>query len=258
VSVPAHAPRKRFGQHFLVDRAIIERIMLAIDPQPQDCIVEIGPGLGALTRPLLDRLRHLHVVEIDRDIADRLIDAWPPERLSVHRQDVLHFDFARVAAACDGDLRVVGNLPYNISSVLLFHLAGYAEVIRDCHFMLQKEVVQRMIARPGGKDYGRLTVMLQWKFDIAGLFDVPPAAFKPMPRVDSTVVRMVPLAHPLACDPDQLADVVRRAFGQRRKTLRNSLADVVTADRLRELDIDPGLRAENLALAQFVRLANSL
>jgi len=180
-----HIPRKRFGQHFLTDQAVIADIVAAIRPQAEDAMVEIGPGLEALTGPLVAVLRQLHVIEIDRDIVARLRQAYPPERLSVHAGDVLEFDFSQLPR----DLRVVGNLPYNISTPLLFHLARYAERIRDMHFMLQKEVVERMVAAPGGGDYGRLSVMLQYRFDMELLLEVAPEAFTPPPRVESAVVR---------------------------------------------------------------------
>ena len=183
-----HIPRKRFGQHFLTDQAVIADIVGAIRPQADDAMVEVGPGLGALTTPLSEVLHHLHVIEIDRDIVARLHRSYPPARLSVHAGDVLEFDFSLLPRA----LRVVGNLPYNISTPLLFHLARYAERMRDMHFMLQKEVVARMVAAPGGRDYGRLSVMLQYRFDMELLLEVAADAFSPPPQVDSAVVRMLP------------------------------------------------------------------
>jgi 16S rRNA (adenine1518-N6/adenine1519-N6)-dimethyltransferase len=251
-----HIPRKRFGQHFLADQAVIADIVTAIRPQADDAMVEIGPGLGALTTPLAAVLRRLQVIEIDRDIIARLQRAYPPERVSVHAGDVLEFDFS----ALPRDLRVVGNLPYNISTPLLFHLARYAERIRDMHFMLQREVVERMVAAPGGGDYGRLSVMLQYRFDMQLLFEVPPGAFEPPPRVDSAVVRMHPRprAQLAAASEAGLAQVVRRAFAQRRKTLRNSLAGLLEAGDYAALGIAPGLRAENLAVAEFVAISNYL
>jgi 16S rRNA (adenine1518-N6/adenine1519-N6)-dimethyltransferase len=251
-----HIPRKRFGQHFLTDHAVIAEIVAAIGPQADDVVVEIGPGLGALTAPLLALLAHLHVIEIDRDIIARLRLAYAPQRLSVHAGDVLEFDFS----ALPGALRVVGNLPYNISTPLLFHLARYAGRIRDMHFMLQKEVVERMVAPPGGGDYGRLSVMLQYRFDMESLLAVAPGAFSPPPQVDSAVVRMRPRPRPqlTAESEDGLALVVRRAFAQRRKTLRNSLAGLLDAGDYAALAIAPGLRAENLAVADFVAISNYL
>jgi 16S rRNA (adenine1518-N6/adenine1519-N6)-dimethyltransferase len=251
-----HVPRKRFGQHFLTDQAVIADIVAAIRPQADDAMVEIGPGLGALTAPLAAVLRRLDVIEIDRDIIARLRLAYPAERLSVHAGDVLEFDFSVLPR----DLRVVGNLPYNISTPLLFHLARYAERIRDMHFMLQKEVVERMVAAPGGGDYGRLSVMLQYRFDMELLLEVPPEAFSPPPKVESAVVRMCPRpqAQLAAASEAGLAQVVRRAFAQRRKTLRNSLAGLLEAQDFAALAIAPGLRAENLAVADFVSISNYL
>ncbi len=218
--------------------------------------MEIGPGLGALTTPLLDRLDRLHVIEIDRDLIARLRGLHAPERLLIHEGDVLEFDFATL----DEDLRVVGNLPYNISTPLLFRLAAFAGRIRDIHVMLQKEVVERMIAAPGDAEFSRLSVMLQYRFDMEKLFDVPPESFDPAPKVDSAVVRLMPFAtlpHP-ARDEAMLAAVVARAFGQRRKTLRNTLKGMVTAEQLARLDIDAGARAQELAVADFVRIADAL
>jgi len=251
-----HIPRRRFGQHFLTDQAVIAEIVAAIHPLAEDAMVEIGPGLEALTAPLAALLRHLEVIEIDRDIAARLRGAYPPDRVSVHEGDVLEFDFSALPAK----LRVVGNLPYNISTPLLFHLARYADRIRDMHFMLQKEVVERMVARPGGADYGRLSVTLQYRFDMELLFGVGPGAFSPPPQVDSAVVRMVPRprAQLTAASLPALEQVVRRAFAQRRKTLRNSLAGLLAAEDYAALGIAPGLRAQNLAVADFVAIGNYL
>jgi len=251
-----HIPRKRFGQHFLTDQAVIADIVAAIRPQADDAMVEIGPGLGALTAPLCAVLRHLHVIEIDRDIVQRLQSAYASARLTVHTGDVLEFDFS----ALPQNLRVVGNLPYNISTPLLFHLARYAERVCDMHFMLQKEVVERMVAAPDGKDYGRLSVMLQYRFDMELLFEVAPGAFSPPPKVESAVVRMRPrpLAQLTAASEAGLAQVVRCAFAQRRKTLRNSLAALLAAEDYAALGIAPGLRAENLPVADFVAISNYL
>ena len=256
VSMSKHIPRRRFGQHFLTDRAVIGDIVAAIRPQSDDAMVEIGPGLGALTTPLAAVLRHLHVIEIDRDIIAHLHRAYPPGSLSVHSGDVLEFDFALLPRA----LRVVGNLPYNISTPLLFHLACYAERIRDMHFMLQKEVVGRMVASAGGGDYGRLSVMLQYRFDMHLLLEVAPDAFSPPPQVDSAVVRMLPRpqAQLTAASEAGLAQVVRRAFGQRRKTLRNALAGLLEAEDYAALGIASGVRAENLTVADFVAISNYL
>ncbi|MEW9898134.1 16S rRNA (adenine(1518)-N(6)/adenine(1519)-N(6))-dimethyltransferase RsmA [Chitinivorax sp. PXF-14] len=249
-----HIPRKRFGQNFLVDQAVINDIIYAISPRADDLMVEIGPGLGALTKPLLAQLKHLHCVEIDRDIIARLEKTYPPERVTIHGVDALKFDFGSLGEK----LRIVGNLPYNISSPLLFHLAEYRDRIVDMHFMLQKEVVDRMVAEPSTTDYGRLSVMLQYRFYMEKVLDVPPGSFDPPPKVDSAVVRMIPLpaAELTASRIDTLEEVVTQAFSQRRKTLRNNLRGVLDDADFTALDIDPGLRPENLSVAQFVSIAN--
>lgn len=251
----AHVPRRRFGQNFLVDRNVIAKIVDAIDPAPSDIVVEIGPGKGALTEPLLELLPALQAVEIDRDLAASLRERFPADRLIVHEADALRFDFSTLPAP----LRVVGNLPYNISSPLLFRLAQCGERLRDAHFMLQLEVVERMAAAPGGKTYGRLSVMLQYVFAVERLFRVAPGSFWPMPKVDSAIVRLTPLRGDRlrARDEALFADVVARAFGQRRKTLRNALRDVVSEAVFDAAGIDPGLRAEVLPVAAFVRLADA-
>jgi 16S rRNA (adenine1518-N6/adenine1519-N6)-dimethyltransferase len=253
--VQGHRARKQFGQHFLSDRHYLGRILAAIDARPGESIVEIGPGLGALTATLVEQAGHLHVVEIDRDLAARLRASFAPERLTVHEADALEFDFTRLPAP----LRVVGNLPYNISSPLLFHVAAGAGRIRDCVFMLQREVVARMVAPPDGDDYGRLSVMLQYRFAMERLLTVPPGAFTPPPKVDSAVVRMVPLpADRLrARDEKRFAAVVAAAFSQRRKMLRNTLKGIVAPGVLEQLDIAPTARAETLGVAQFVALADA-
>ena len=249
-----HLPRRRFGQNFLVDAGVIAGIVSAIAPQAADRMVEIGPGLGALTEPLLQKLDHLHVVEIDRDLIARLKKTYSPEKMSIHEGDALAFDFA----ALGGDLRIVGNLPYNISTPLLFHLAGFAENVRDMHFMLQKEVVDRMVADPGCADYGRLTVMLQYRFAMEWLIDVPPESFDPPPKVDSAVVRMIPHAElPWPADDEEnLSALVAQAFAQRRKTLRNNLRGWLDDDDFAALGIDPQRRPETLTLREFVLLSN--
>ena len=251
-----HIPRKRFGQNFLVDRAVIARIVDAIDPQPADNLVEIGPGLGALTAPLLERVAQLQVIELDRDLAARLRASYPPERLIVHEGDALRFDFSALAAP----LRVVGNLPYNISTPLLFHIAAYAARCADLHFMLQREVVERMVAAPSTSEYGRLSVMLQYRFQMQNLLSVPSSAFRPAPKVASAVVRLVPLVRPevVARDESVFGQTVTRAFSHRRKTLRNALSGFATDADLEDAGIDPGLRAENLSVAQFVALSNQV
>lgn len=251
-----HIPRKRFGQNFLEDRAVVERIVEAIRPHRGERMVEIGPGLGALTTPLLQAVDRLDVVEIDRDIVRSLRSRFSPEILSVHEGDALETDFG----ALGPDLRVVGNLPYNISTPILFHLSTFVAAIRDCHFMLQREVVQRMGAQPDTAEYGRLSVMLQYRWQIEPLFDVAPTAFNPPPKVWSSIVRMTPYPSPpvAARDERRLAEVVTAAFGQRRKTLRNALAPLVSAQELVALGIDPGVRGETLGVAAFVGIANHL
>jgi 16S rRNA (adenine1518-N6/adenine1519-N6)-dimethyltransferase len=250
----SHVPRKRFGQHFLHDPGTIARILAAIDPRPGDRLVEIGPGLGALTGLLVERAGRLAAIEIDRDLAGRLETAYPA--LEVHRGDVLEFDFGRLPEG----LRVVGNLPYNVSTPLLFRLARYAGRLRDVHVMLQREVVDRMVARPATPAYGRLSVMLQYRFAIAKLFDVKPGAFRPPPKVDSAFVRLTPLPAAAlgARDEAALARVVTAAFTKRRKQLRNALADVIGEAALRTLGIDPQLRPENLSVADYVAIANAV
>ncbi|SMP67529.1 16S rRNA (adenine(1518)-N(6)/adenine(1519)-N(6))-dimethyltransferase RsmA [Noviherbaspirillum suwonense] len=250
-----HIPRKRFGQNFLTDQSVLHDIITAIDPKPGDVMVEIGPGLAAMTRLLLERLDELHVVELDRDLVERLNKTFDPKRLHVHSGDALKYDFAALAPA-GGKLRVVGNLPYNISSPLLFHLAEMAPLVQDQHFMLQKEVVERMVAPPGSKTYGRLSVMLQWRYHMDLLFVVPPTAFDPPPQVDSAIVRMIPLAAPLACHGARLEAVVQKAFSQRRKVLRNCVAGMFTEADLESVGIDPQARAETVGLEAYVALAN--
>ena len=257
-----HVPRKRFGQNFLVSSGVIAKIIAAIAPQSDDALVEIGPGLGALTGPLLDKLAHLHAVEIDRDLVAGLRQCHAPDRLTIHQGDALQFDFAALARTSQDEpvLRVVGNLPYNISTPLLFHLAEYAAQIRDMHFMLQKEVVDRMVSPPGGPEYGRLSVMLQYRYEMERLFLVPPGAFDPAPKVASAVVRMTPrpVSALAATDPGKLAEVVMKAFGQRRKMLRNTLRELISETELAALGIAPTARAEELGVAEFVRIANAL
>ncbi len=250
-----HKARKRFGQNFLVDERIIADIIRAIRPEPADNMVEIGPGLGALTRPLLARLDRLHVVEIDRDIIARLGKDYPQEKLVIHAGDALKFDLALLPAP----LRIVGNLPYNISSPLLFHFSEYAGRIADMHFMLQNEVVERMVAAPSTPAYGRLSVMLQYRFQMEKLLDVPPESFRPAPKVHSAVVRMMPLtaAEVRVRNEKLFAEIVAAAFGQRRKTLRNTLKNYLDEDGFRHLDIDPQLRAENLGVAEFANITDA-
>jgi 16S rRNA (adenine1518-N6/adenine1519-N6)-dimethyltransferase len=251
-----HVPRKRFGQHFLVDRHYIDRILRALDPRPGDNLVEIGPGRGALTRPLLERVGRLTVIEIDRDLAAKLGAEFPPDRLSLRLADALDFDFGSLGR----HLRIVGNLPYYISTPLLFHLARYDADIRDVTVMLQREVVDRMVARPATPEYGRLSVTLQARFRIERLFNVPPGAFRPAPKVESAVARLTPLreARPALADEDLFARIVAASFGQRRKTLRNALKTLAGEEQLERAGIDPGARGETLSVADFVRLANAL
>lgn len=253
-----HIPRKRFGQNFLTDQAVLHDIIQTIAPQEHDVMVEIGPGLAAMTSLLLESLTHLHVVELDRDLVARLEKQFDRSRLQVHSADALRFDFASIARPDDRKLRVVGNLPYNISSPLLFHLAGLAPVVQDQHFMLQKEVVERMVADPGSKAFGRLSVMLQWRYHMELMFVVPPDAFDPPPRVDSAIVRMIPLPQPLECDQTLLEEVVTKAFSQRRKVIRNCVAGLLTETDLIDAGVDPQARPEAIATPQFVALANVL
>ena len=251
-----HRARKRFGQNFLSDPNIIRKIVDAIRPQPGELLVEIGPGLGAMTAPLIERLGHLHVVEIDRDLIARLRKEYPPERMTIHEGDALAFDFSSIGKR----LRLVGNLPYNISTPLLFHLADYAETVYDMHFMLQKEVVERMVAEPGDADFGRLSVMLQYRFWMEWLIDVPPESFDPAPKVDSAVVRLIPkpLSDLRAKSLDKLGKVVLQAFSQRRKMLRNTLKGTLDDTGFAALGIDPTRRAEDIPVEDYVRIANYL
>ena len=253
-----HIPRKRFGQNFLTDQTVLDDIIRVIAPMQDDAMIEIGPGLGAMTNLLLQSLAQLHVLEIDRDLVVYLQKKFNPAKLTVHSGDALRFDFSAIAVPVEKKLRIVGNLPYNISSPLLFHLAEVAALVQDQHFMLQKEVVERMVAAPGSKTYGRLSVMLQWRYQMKLMFIVPPTAFDPPPKVDSAIVRMIPIAQPLACDAGKLAAVVAKAFSQRRKVIRNCLAGMFVENDLIDVGIDPGSRAETVALEQFVHLANRL
>jgi len=255
--VSEHRARKRFGQNFLHDREVVARIVAAIAPRADDRLVEIGPGLGALTAPLLERLDHLQVIELDRDLIARLRQRFSPDVLTLHEGDALRFDFSSLGAP----LRVVGNLPYNISTPLLFHLADHACVLKDMTFMLQKEVVSRIVAEPGSKDFGRLSVMLQYRFRVGHLFDVPPEAFRPAPKIMSSIVRLIPLVEEQrqrADDEALFRRLVAAAFAQRRKTLRNTLRDFLAVEDFATLELDPGLRAERLSVADYVRISNYL
>lgn len=249
-----HRARKRFGQNFLVDGNIIRKIVAAIDPKPDQVIVEIGPGLGAMTRPVSEKMERMHVVEIDRDLAQRLREGDLAPKLEIHETDALKFDFGTLGP----DLRVIGNLPYNISSPLLFHLAEHAERIRDMTFMLQKEVVDRIVAAPDTDEYGRLSVMLQYRFECAHLFDVPPGAFRPAPKVMSAIVHLRPRAveQLTARDPQLMSAIVKAAFGQRRKTLRNTLREHLDLADWDAVGIDPSRRGETLEVADYVHIAN--
>jgi 16S rRNA (adenine1518-N6/adenine1519-N6)-dimethyltransferase len=268
-----HIPRKRFGQHFLADRGIIDAIVDAINPKPGQWMVEIGPGLAALTQPLVERLGHLTVIELDRDLAQRL-RGHP--RLTVIESDVLKVDLVLVIAEYfaiknevnDGGvvltkpppkpkLRMVGNLPYNISTPILFHLLDFVDVIEDQHFMLQKEVIDRMVARPATSDYGRLSVMLQWRYEMENVLFVPPESFNPPPRVNSAVVRMVPRANPAAVDVKLLSEVVQVAFSQRRKLMRHTLGQWLEARQFQGV-FDVKRRAEEVPVDEYIALALAL
>ncbi|MGJ7545119.1 16S rRNA (adenine(1518)-N(6)/adenine(1519)-N(6))-dimethyltransferase RsmA [Variovorax sp. LT1R16] len=253
-----HIARKRFGQHFLSDGGIIDAIVDGIAPQPGDAMVEIGPGLAALTQPLVERLGHLTVIELDRDLAARLRGHG---QLEVIESDVLKVDFAALAARLAGPehrpLRVVGNLPYNISTPILFHLLGFAHLIADQHFMLQKEVIDRMVAKPATSDYSRLSVMLQWRYAMENFLFVPPQSFEPPPRVDSAVVRMVPLAQPPAVDAARLGEIVQVAFSQRRKIMRHTLGRWLDEHGFSG-SFDAQRRAEEVPVAEYVALAQAV
>ena len=249
-----HKARKRFGQNFLVDRQVIAAIIHAIHPQPEDNLVEIGPGLGALTTPLLQILNHLTVIEVDRDIVEKLRKDYPQNKITIYSADALKYDFSLLG----NSLRIIGNLPYNISTPLLFHLNQYSAFILDMHFMLQKEVVERMVARPSTSSYGRLSVMLQYRFAMEQIFTVPASCFHPVPKVESAIVKMMPLGKnaSLAADEAVFSRIVTAAFSQRRKTLRNTLSNHLTNEEFNKLEIDAGQRAENLTVAQYIKIAD--
>jgi 16S rRNA (adenine1518-N6/adenine1519-N6)-dimethyltransferase len=249
-----HIPRKRFGQHFLADRGIIEDIVQAINPQPGQVMVEIGPGLAALTQPLVERLGRLIVIELDRDLALRLRSH---SQLQVIESDVLKVDFSLLSRHESAKLRVVGNLPYNISTPILFHLLEFVDVIEDQHFMLQKEVIDRMVAKPSTSDYGRLSVMLQWRYAMENVLFVPPESFDPPPRVNSAVVRMVPRENPVVVDVNLLSEIVRVAFSQRRKLIRHTLGKWLQEnDYSGEFDVQR--RAEEVPVAQYLELTQEI
>lgn len=256
-----HLARKRFGQNFLTDSYIIDSIVAAIHPQPGEAVIEIGPGLGALTEPVAERMDKMTVVELDRDLAQRLqTHPFISSKLTIYQQDALTLDFNAIAQDAGQPLRVFGNLPYNISTPLMFYLFSYTSAIKDMHFMLQKEVVNRLVAGPNSKAYGRLSVMAQYYCQIIPVLEVPPSAFRPAPKVDSAVVRLVPhtqLPYPVK-DIRLLSRITTEAFNQRRKTIRNSLGHLFSPEQLSNMGIDPGLRAENLSVANYCMLANWL
>jgi 16S rRNA (adenine1518-N6/adenine1519-N6)-dimethyltransferase len=250
----AHVARKRFGQNFLQDPLIIDAIVRAANLERHDTVVEIGPGLGALTKPIHAQVNKLHVVEIDRDIIKRLKLEFPAESLVIHEGDALKFDFSTLGRP----LKIIGNLPYNISTPLLFHLASFQDLVFDMHFMLQDEVVERMVAEPNSSHYGRLSVMLQYAFEMEKLFEVPPTAFTPQPKVNSAIVRLIPVPGRAGTVLNELDfyQLVLTAFSQRRKTLRNTLVDYFSPDDWTALQLDSGLRAESLSVDDYVRMAN--
>ena len=255
-----HQPRKRFGQHFLHDQHVIKKIVNAVMPSMDDNLVEIGPGLGALTTHILPLVEKLTVVELDRDVIPILLAncaAVSTNELVIHQVDALRFDFRQLFSN-NKKLRLIGNLPYNISTPLLFHLLKNADIIQDMHFMLQKEVVDRMAAKPKQASYGRLSVMLQYHCQVQTLFTVKPGAFRPPPKVDSAIVRLIPHNNLLfpAIDYELFSEIVRHAFNQRRKTLRNCLKTLVSAEQLEQVNIDPQQRAEELSVEDYVRISN--
>ncbi|CAG8998920.1 MAG: Ribosomal RNA small subunit methyltransferase A [Candidatus Celerinatantimonas neptuna] len=254
-----HLARKRFGQNFLNDEHIISQIVAAIYPQPHEHLVEVGPGLAALTRPVAEQIDHLDVIELDRDLAARLRHSNLADKLTIHETDALKFDFASLKND-DKKLRIFGNLPYNISTPLIFHLLSFADLISDMHFMLQKEVVQRMAAGPGSKSYGRLSVMTQYYCQVIPILEVPPESFKPAPKVDSAVIRLEPYQELpyVAKDIKCLERVCREAFNRRRKTIRNALSQLFSIPQLESLGIDSSLRPEQLSVVDYVNLANGL
>ncbi|QBH97434.1 16S rRNA (adenine(1518)-N(6)/adenine(1519)-N(6))-dimethyltransferase RsmA [Limnobaculum zhutongyuii] len=256
-----HFARKRFGQNFLSDPYVIDSIVSAIHPQPGQAMLEIGPGLAALTEPVAERLEHMTVIELDRDLAARLaVNPKLKDKLTIYQQDAMTFDFAALAKEMGQPLRVFGNLPYNISTPLMFHLFSYTNAISDMHFMLQKEVVNRLVAGENSKTYGRLSVMAQYYCRIIPVLEVPPTAFRPAPKVDSAVVRLIPhdsIPYPVE-DIRILSRLTTEAFNQRRKTIRNSLGHLFTPDQLTELGLDLNMRAENISVELYCKMANWL
>ncbi len=269
-----HYAKKRFGQNFLIDLSVINNIVDSIQPQMDDCMIEIGPGLGAMTKPLLKRLNHLYVIELDRDIIPKLVnscvfaDATNKDKLHVNEIDVLKFDFSEFHSqlvaegkfTANKKLRIIGNLPYNISTPVLFHLLKHRHLIEDMHFMLQKEVVDRIVAIPGSKSYGRLSVMMQTYCQTQALFDVPPYAFEPAPKVDSSILRLQPMNQyeERVNNFTQFEKLVRQAFSQRRKTLRNTLKGLCTPEEIQQAGVSPTQRAEELSVNDFVNLFSTL
>lgn len=254
-----HQARKRFGQNFLHDKQIIQRIIQAINAHSDDNLVEIGPGLGALTEPLLQQVKQLQVIELDRDLVPILkTQFFTYQGLHIHQADALEFDFSQLASNLP--LRIVGNLPYNISTPLIFHLLKSAHLIQDMHFMLQQEVVTRLSANPNNKNYGRLSIMVQYYCQVEPLFSVPPTAFNPAPKVDSAIVRLIPHQQKphIAKDEAHFAQIVRTAFQMRRKTLRNNLKNNIDTEQLAKLGIDSHLRPENISLKDYVSISNAL
>jgi 16S rRNA (adenine1518-N6/adenine1519-N6)-dimethyltransferase len=252
-------PRKRFGQNFPHDPNIIHKIISNMNPQAQDHFVEIGPGQGAMTKPLSAAVSQLDVIEIDQDLADDLLTRPWANKLNIHRGDALRFPFDSISTQ-SGALRLAGNLPYNISTPLLFHILDYYQLFRDIHVMLQKEVVQRMTAQPGSKTYGRLTVSLAARCHVESLFIIGPGAFRPAPKVESAFARLTPLPQPLVTESEApvFDDILRRAFGQRRKQLQNTLRDLLTAEQIQATGISPTVRAEMLSVEQFVALTQAV
>lgn len=254
-----HHPRKRFGQNFLKDQTIINRIIQSINPKPNNCMIEIGPGQGALTKHLIQTVQPVIAIELDRDLVDYLQQTFSEDQLIVHQADILQFDFNQLTRY-QKQIRVVGNLPYNISTPLLFHLVKFVEIIHDMYFMLQQEVAERLVAQPSDKAYGRMSVMLQYYFQIETLFGVPPQAFFPAPKVNSTVIRMQSRQDiiPEADDLELFANVVRMAFSQRRKTVKNNLQEALTKYDWSQLNLDCQMRPQQLSLQDYVKISNHL
>lgn len=249
-----HQPRKRFGQHFLQDDTIIDQIVSAVCPKEGDRCVEIGPGLGAMTKHILPMVKKMDAIELDRDLIPKLKLACKNlGELNIYQADALTFDFSSLGS---NQLRIIGNLPYNISTPLLFHLIDQIDYIQDMHFMLQKEVVDRISATVGTKNYGRLSIMIQYHCTTEKLFEVSPAAFHPKPKVDSAIIRLIPKKEKRACDVEKLSQLVKQSFSQRRKTLKNNLKNIISSDQLKSLGIDPNLRPEQITIEQYLSLTS--